>query len=96
VKPTDHLEAERTIDHEQDEISNFADVNHGIDVIIALDKGEVTVFTADNGDGAVDGVEGLFSVAANETFEKRGFTNARGPYDSYNDGRGILNRCSAH
>ena len=37
---TYHLEAERSVNHAKNEVDNFANVDHRIEVIVTLDKGE--------------------------------------------------------
>jgi hypothetical protein len=37
---TYHLEAEGSVNHEKNEVGDFANVDHRIEVIVTLDKGE--------------------------------------------------------
>lgn len=42
---TDHLETETGIDHEEDQVGDLADVDHGIEVVIAFDESEAALPT---------------------------------------------------
>lgn len=41
---TDHFESETSINHEQDEISDFGGVDHGAEIIRTFDDSESTIF----------------------------------------------------
>lgn len=70
-----HLEAEGAVDHEEDEVGDFANVDHAVDVVVALDEGEAALLAADDGDGAFGVVEGLLGEPADETLEQRRLSN---------------------
>lgn len=63
---TYHFKAKRAVDHEQDKVGNLANINHAVDVVVALDKREPSLLAADNSNGALGLVEGLFRIAADE------------------------------
>jgi len=75
VTITYHLETERAVYHEQHEIGDFSNVDHTVEIIVAFDKGEASLFAADHCNWAFCFIQGLFCVASNKTFEQGSFTN---------------------
>jgi hypothetical protein len=91
---THHLESKRTIYHEQYQVSDFANVNHAVEVIVALDERQSSFLPADDGDRALGFVQRLFCVPSNETFEEGGFADPRRPDNGDDDGWGVVVGCS--
>lgn len=91
---THHFEPIRPVNHEQNEISYFADVNHGIEVAIALDEGNALLLATNNGDRPLDFIESLFRVAADEGLEQGRLAHSGRPDDRYDDRRGLVVWCT--
>ena len=64
-----HLEAKRTVDHKQDQIGDFANVYHRVEIIIGFNEGKPSLFATDNSDRAFDLVQSLLGISSHETFE---------------------------
>ena len=80
-----HLEAERSVDHEKNEVCGFANVDHGGKIIVTLDKGESPFFPADNCHGSSNVVECLLSISADEGLDEGALSNAWWANDGYYD-----------
>ena len=83
---THHFKTIRAIDHKQNEVRNFGNVDHGIEVIIAFNECNALLLSADDSYRALYVTEGLFSVASNERLHERGLADA-GWADNCDDGR---------
>ena len=46
-----HLEAVIAVDHEQDDIGDLGDVDHGLELVGTFDKGQPLLLRGDDGDG---------------------------------------------
>ena len=89
-----HFEAIRAVYHEEDEVRDLGYVNHGVEVIVALDEGNAFLLSANDGDGPLYVVEGLLRVASDEGLHKRGLPDA-GRADNCDDGgRGLVIGCA--
>jgi hypothetical protein len=49
-----HLKAQTGINNQNDDISNFREVNHGADIVGTLDDGDALFFIGSEGNGTVD------------------------------------------
>jgi hypothetical protein len=76
-----HLKAKGAVDHEEDEVGNLADVDHRVQVVIALDEREAAAFAGDDGDGPADLVQRLLRVPPDEGLEQRRLADARRAHD---------------
>lgn len=61
-----HLEAKIAVNHEQDYVCNLCNVDHGIDVVGAFDKGEAAFLASDDGDGSENFREGVLGVSTDK------------------------------
>ena len=89
-----HFEPKRPIHQQQNQIGDLPYVNHGVEVVVALQKCEPPSLSADNGDGSPDVVQGLLCESSNEALEKRCFPHSRWSNYSNDDGRRILVWCT--
>lgn len=85
-----HLETKGTVDHEENEVGNLANVDHAVEVVVALDEGQTTLLAGDDGDGALGLCERLFCVAPDETLEEGGLADACRPDNGDDDWRGLV------
>lgn len=93
-RTTHHLETVRAVDHEQDEVRNLPDVDHGVEVIVALDEGEALLLPADDGDGPMNVVEGLLRVPPNQRLHKGGLADTGRTDHGNDDGRWLVIGCA--
>lgn len=82
---THHFEAIGTVNHEEDKVSDLANVNHGVEVIVAFDECQPSPLTTDDSDWSTNLVQGLFGIPADETPDESAFTDSgrtnNGDYD---------------
>lgn len=93
-RTTYHLETVRAVDHEQDEVRNLPDVDHGVEVVIAFDEGEALLLPADDGDGPMNVVQSLLGVPPNEGLHERGLADAGRANHGDDDGRRLVIGCA--
>ena len=60
---THHLKPIRSINHKQHEVSNFANVDHRINIVIAFDEGDAFLLPADNCYWPLNLVERLLRIS---------------------------------
>ena len=89
-----HFKTERTVDHEQHEISDFPNINHTIEVVVAFHKGESFFLAADYGYGSFCFIQSLFCITSNKTFEQGSFTDTWRTNYGYDDGWWIIIGCT--
>jgi len=89
-----HFEAKRAVDHKEDEICNFTNVNHAINIVGTFYECQSSFPPTDNCDRTLGFTEGLLRIPANEAFQESGFPDARGAYDSHDDWGGIFIWCT--
>lgn len=83
-----HFKAKGAVDHKKDEICNFTNINHAIEIVGTFYEGESSFLPTDDCNGTLGYTQGLFCVPADETFEEGGFPDAGGAYDGdYDWGR---------
>ena len=49
-----HFKTEGTVDHEEDEVSDFPNVDHTVQVVVAFNEGETAFLATDDSDGTFD------------------------------------------
>jgi hypothetical protein len=57
-----HLETKGAIDHQEDQVCDFANVDHRIDIIVAFYESEAPLFATHNSDRSLGLVESLLRV----------------------------------
>ena len=72
---TYHLETERAVYHEQNEVGYFSNVDHAIEIIVAFHKGESSLFSGDHCDWSFCFIQSLFRITSNKAFEQGSFTD---------------------
>jgi len=90
-----HFKAKGTIDHEKDEICNFTNVNHAIEIVGTFNKSESPFLPANDCDGTLGFAQSLFCVSADETFEESGFPDTGGANDGDDDRGRVFMRGTA-
>ncbi len=81
---THHFKAIRAVNHQQDQIRNLRNVDHGVEVVVALQERDTFLLPADDGDGTLNLVEGLFGVSPDERLHQSGLSDSRRADDSNN------------
>lgn len=87
---THHLETIRAVDHEQDKVRDLPDVDHRVEVIVALNEGEALLLPTDDRDWPLYVVEGLLGVPPNERLHKCGLADTGRADHGDNDGRRLV------
>lgn len=95
-RTTHHLETVRAVDHEQYEVRNLPDVDHGVEVVVALDEGEALLLPADDGDGPMNVVQSLLGVPPNKRLHERGLADTGRADHGDNDGRRLIIGCAVN
>lgn len=90
IEVTHHLEPIRTVNHEEDEVRNLPDVDHGVKVVIAFNEGDAFLLAADNSNRALYVVEGLLGVPPDERLHERGLADAGRANHGDNDRRRLV------
>jgi hypothetical protein len=91
-----HLEPERAVDHEEDEVGDLADVDHRVQVVRALDDRQPPALARDDGDGPAEIRDGLLRVAPDEAPHERALSHARRADDGDDDRRRRVERRAVH
>jgi len=84
---TDHFETKRAIDHEENQVDDLAYVDHGIEVIVALDKGQSSLLPPNDRDRAFRVLHSLLRIPTNEALEEGGLPDPGGSHNGDKDGR---------
>ena len=79
-----HFKPETAVDHQKHQIGNLAYVDHRIDIVVAFDKCNATIFTAHYSHGSRDVGDSVLRIATNKTAHKSSFTHALRPDNSDN------------
>ena len=82
---THHLKTIWPVNHQQDQICNLRNVDHGVEIIIAFDEGYSLLLPANDSNGAFGFVQRLLRVPPNETFKQRALSDTRGSDNSDNN-----------
>ena len=69
-----HFESIARINHHQNQVGNFSNINHGIEVIWYFDKRQPTILATDHGNGP-HRIHVLACVVLNEALDECGFSN---------------------
>lgn len=72
-----HLEAVVAVDHEQDNVRDLGDVDHGLQLIGTLEEGKALLFRGDDRDGALGVGDRFLGVSADQRLEKSRLSDAR-------------------
>ena len=65
-----HLKAEAGIHKQQDQVSNFCNINHGVDIIRTLYEGKPSLLTRHHGDRTLDVGQGLSGEVLNQAVQQ--------------------------
>ena len=82
---THHLKTIWPVNHQQDQIRNLRNVDHGVEIVIAFDEGYSLLLPANDSNGAFGFVQRLLRVPPNETFKQRALSDTRGSDNSDNN-----------
>ena len=85
-KITHHFKPVRAINHEQDKIGDFCNINHGVEVVVAFEEGDPFLLSTNNRNGTLDMIEGLLGESSYQGLHERGLADARGADDGDDDG----------
>jgi len=91
---THHFKTKRTVNHEQNEVGNLANVDHTVEVVVAFNESEPPLLSTDNSNGTLGFIQRLFCIPPDETFEKCGLANTRRTDNRDNDRRRLIIRSS--
>lgn len=70
-----HLESKTSINHEQNQVGDLANVNHGVEIVVALDECQTTGLAADTGDGSANVIQVVLGEALDERLHQRSLSN---------------------
>jgi len=87
---THHFETKGSVYHEENKVCDLSNVDHAVEVGIALDKGDSPLLACDDRNGTLCFVERLLGVPTDQTLQQSGFPNTRWSYNGDDDRRGIL------
>ena len=87
---TNHLETIRAVDHEKDEVCDLCNVDHGIQVAIALDERYPLLLSADHCDWSLYMVKRLLRITSDQTLHQSCFPDSRWSDNSYDDRRRLV------
>ena len=87
LQDTHHLKAEASVDHPQHEVDDLAKVDHGVQVVAALDKSDTPSLSRDNSNRSLRVVQVVLRVSPDERAEERGLPHTGRSDDTDDDGR---------
>jgi hypothetical protein len=91
-----HLKAERCINHQKNEVCDFGNVDHGGQVIFALDNSKSPFFPANYCHRASDIIQCLLGISTDKGFDKGAFSNAWWANDGDYDWWGGIIGCTVN
>lgn len=71
-----HLKAVVSVDHEEDNVGNLGDVDHGLELVGTFEEGQALLLRGDDGDGPLRVGDGLFGIPSDQRLEERRLADA--------------------
>lgn len=76
-----HLESEVSIDHQEDNVGDLCDVDHGLEFVGAFDEGQSLLLGGDDRDRSHGVLDGFLCISSNEGLEEGGLSYTGGAND---------------
>lgn len=86
VSKTYHFEAKRSVNHEQHQVHHFAQVDHAVQVVSALDKSDTPCLAGDYRDRSLRLVEIVLGETPDQRAKQGGFADTGRADDPNNNG----------
>lgn len=96
IENTHHLETVRPINHEQHQVGDLPNVDHRVQIVIALNKRKTLLLATDDRDGPLDMVKRLLGITSDQTLHQSCFPDSGRTNNGYDDRWRLVFRSSVN